>query len=556
MYGAVGPAFTSTAPPDSGRTYRHRVRLSIRRVAAALALVLTAGSLAAPTAPASAATYATIEGSGSTWAQTIVNQWVADVDASGIRVVYTGGGSSRGRTDFAQNTTDFAVSEIAYQGTDEVGQPDTSNGREHTYVPLTAGGIAFTYQLKVGDTLVKNIRLSGRTLALIFTNQITNWNDPAISHDNNGRTFPDKPVIPVVRADGAGATAQLTAWMDQAHPTIWRSYSGASGPTSFYPRKGDVMVARSGSDQVMNTVSGFAGDGTIGYVEYSYPLDRGAPVVKVLNKGGYYVEPTQDNTAVALTKARINADQDDPLTYQTQDLTGVYTNPDPRAYPISYYSYLIIPTGSADPRMTTAKRQSLADFATYALCKGQTKSGAFGYGALPLNLVRAGFDQIARLKTADPAVDLVDHDVAHCDNPTFDKTNLEKDLLTQIAPLPAACDKQGAGPCSGAQPDPPAPVRTRISFQAPRLQSGVYVVNPARRYALTVRTTAAQRPHYLHAVRRDLPFRGSGTAFRSAGTANGQRVWTLRVQVRPGAGTKKLGVRIGRTTRVMLVRRA
>ena len=59
----------------------------------------------------------------------------------------------------------------------------------------------------------------------------------------------------------------------------------------------------------MNTIKGFAGNGMIGYVEYSYPLNTDYPVVKVLNKAGYYVEPTQYNTAVALTKAKINQDK-------------------------------------------------------------------------------------------------------------------------------------------------------------------------------------------------------------------------------------------------------
>ena len=69
------------------------------------------------------------------------------------------------------------------------------------------------------------------------------------------------------------------------------------------------MLAQSGSDQVMNTISGFAGNGTIGYVEYAYPVNKDYPVVKVLNKGGFYVEPTQYNVAVALTKAQINTDK-------------------------------------------------------------------------------------------------------------------------------------------------------------------------------------------------------------------------------------------------------
>ena len=36
----------------------------------------------------------------------------------------------KGRKDFAQNSTDFAISEIPYQGTDEPGNADTSNGRD------------------------------------------------------------------------------------------------------------------------------------------------------------------------------------------------------------------------------------------------------------------------------------------------------------------------------------------------------------------------------------------------------------------------------------------
>ena len=62
---------------------------------------------------------------------------------------------------------------------------------------------------------------------------------------------------------------------------------------------------------------------------------------------------------------------------------------------------MVIPTASDDPRMTTAKRQTLADFMYYSLCAGQTKAGPYGYSPLPLNLVQAGFEQIAKLGKAD-----------------------------------------------------------------------------------------------------------------------------------------------------------
>ncbi|MBZ5734388.1 substrate-binding domain-containing protein [Nocardioides sp. TRM66260-LWL] len=412
------------------------------RCLAAIALAL--GCVASMPAASNAVAYAQIEGTGSTWSELIVQQWIADVDANGIKVVYTGGGSSKGRKDFAQGSNDFAISEIPYQGTDELGNADKSD-RPYAYLPIVAGGTAFTYQLKVGNDLVRNLRLSGETLVKIFTNQITNWNDPQISKDNNGRKFPSLPITPVVRSDGSGTTAQLTTWMNNQYPSLWRSYFGRSGLTSYYPIKnGTRTIGQSGSDQVMNAVSAASGNGYIGYVEYSYPVNKNFPVVKVLNKAGYYVEPTQYNTAVALTKAKI-----DPKSL-TQILTGVYTNPDKRAYPISSYSYMIIPTAANDPRMTTAKRQTLADFLYYSLCTGQTKAGNYGYSPLTLNLVQAGLKQIALLKKADPKVNLSNRDVRGCNNPTFDGKNPNRNKLAEIAPQPPACDKQGAGPCGFA----------------------------------------------------------------------------------------------------------
>jgi phosphate transport system substrate-binding protein len=410
-----------------------------------IALVIATCGVAAP---ALAGNYAQIEGSGSTWSQVILSQWISDVDSSGMKVTYNGGGSSQGRKDFANSVTDFAISEIPYQGKDEFGQADTSNGRAYAYLPIVAGGTAFTYQIKVAGKLVKNLRLSGDTIAKIFTNKIVNWNDAAITKDNNGHALPSLPITPVIRSDGSGTTAQFTRYLDTMFASLWRPFFGHTGLTSYFPKKGRAIAA-AGSDQVMNTISGAAGNGTIGYVEYSYPLNAHYPVVKVLNAGGYYVEPTQYNVAVALTKARINQNTSSK-DYLTQVLDGVYRATDVRAYPLSSYSYMIIPTSATDRRMTTAKRQTLADFTYYSLCEGQSKAGPYGYSPLPLNLVQAGFQQIAKLKAADPAVDLTNRTVTSCHNPTFVAGNLSKNHLADIAPKPAACDKVGAGPCGTA----------------------------------------------------------------------------------------------------------
>ena len=56
---------------------------------------------------------------------------------------------------------------------------------------------------------------------------------------------------------------------------------------------------------------------------------------------------------------------------------------------------MIVPTGKKDPRMNAAKGKTLGDFAYYFLCQGQQEAAPLGYSPLPLNLVKAGFAQVA-----------------------------------------------------------------------------------------------------------------------------------------------------------------
>jgi ABC-type phosphate transport system substrate-binding protein len=420
---------------------------SLVAVTSALALASTAPDAAA--VPDTANSHALIQGSGSSWSANAVNQWIADVQTSGLRVVFTANGSAQGRKDYAYRTTDFGVSELGYQGFDpNTGVVDSSNGRAYAYLPIVGGGTSFPYQVRVGGKLVRNIRLSGATLTKIFTNRITNWNDPAITADNNGRRLPSLSIIPVVHSEGSGSSAQLTKYFDALHPDLWRPYNGAPGFTEYFPRKG-TMISQSGSDGVMNFVSSAAANGAIGYDEYSYALAKDYPVIKLQNAAGYFTLPTQYNVAVALTQAQINTDKSSP-NYLLQNLAKVYSYGDRRTYPLSSYSYMIIPTAADDPRMTTAKRQTLADFTYYAICEGQREMGPIGYSSLPVNLVQASFDQITKLKAADAGVDITRRNVSTCHNPTFVAGQPKRNYLAEIAPQPDACDRAGAGPCTGA----------------------------------------------------------------------------------------------------------
>jgi len=426
-------------------------RRSARSLAAVIAAVVTALALGPllSAQPAGAASHALINGSGSSWAENAVNQWVADVNSEGIQVVYNPDGDAQGRQDFANKVSDFSVTSDGYQGVDPVtGVSDTSQGRPYAYLPIAAGGTSFPYQIKFDGEQVENLRLSGETLAKIFTNQITNWNDPEITSDNNGHALPSLPIIPVVQSEGSGATEQLTSYFASQYPSIWQAFAGQAGGTEYFPRQGD-QIAQNGSNGAMNYVASSSANGSISYVEYSFALSVNYPVVKVLNKAGFFTLPTQYNVAVALEAAQINMDPSS-ADYLLQNLSNVYTDPDPRTYPLSSYVYMIEPTGTAttDTSETTAKRQSIADFSYYSICQGQKEIGPIGYSPLPVNLVEAGFGQINKLQLADPGVDLTSENIDTCNNPTFVLGQPNANYLATIAPLPPACDQMGVGPCA------------------------------------------------------------------------------------------------------------
>lgn len=434
-----------------GDRQRHQLRRRLGRTALS-SLVVALLSLVVLTqgAQASSDGYRTVQGSGSTWSATILSQWISNVKQNqGIPVTYEQIGSTGGRQAFSAGTVDFALSEIPYGLDDANGTSDPPPARPFAYIPVVAGGTAIMYNLRIAGQQVTNLRLSGATLSRIFTGQITKWNDPAILEDNPNLALPDRQIIPVVRSDGSGTSAQFTAWMARQHPDIWTAYcrergfnvSGNCPLTSFYPTpSGGISQAQSLG------VSGYVqdNDSTITYVEYSYARGAQFPVAKILNAAGYYSEPTAENVAVSLTAAQIETENQDPRYYLTQKLEGVYNFDDARTYPLSSYSYMVIPT-AATGQFNAEKGRTLRTFLAYALCTGQQEADPLGYSPLPINLVQAGFDQVQKIPVpagTDPA----DIEISRCGNPTFSADG--RNTLAETAPQPPACDRQGTSQCS------------------------------------------------------------------------------------------------------------
>ncbi|GAA4908100.1 phosphate ABC transporter substrate-binding protein PstS [Tessaracoccus lubricantis] len=424
------------------------------RRAVFLALAILMVVMTAPTGTARANTFYPITGTGSTWSQNALDQWRANVSRNySMTVNYSGVGSTSGRRDFIEGSVDFAISEIPFQAKPEDNSAPEISPVGFAYLPIVAGGTSFMYNLKINGKRVTNLRLSGETVTKIFTGAITKWNDPAIVADNPGLVMPDRAVVPVIRSDGSGTSAQFTLWMSKQFPSLW-----TKGMTSQYPMFGNAK-AQKGSDGVSGYVAQNYGEGAITYVEYSYAKKAGFPVAKLLNKAGYYAEPTAFSVAVALTKAGINSDL-------TQNLDGVYNDTDPRTYPLSSYSYAIVPTEIKAGRdiFDENKGNTLGAFLRYVLCEGQQQADTLGYSPLPMNLVMAGSDQIKRI----PGAGNTGVDFNGCNNPTFKPGDSpSKNQLAAIAPQPQPCDKQGPTQCTTGTAGAPADTPVKPEAQNP-----------------------------------------------------------------------------------------
>jgi ABC-type phosphate transport system substrate-binding protein len=435
------------------------------RLAALVPLIgAAAAGLAALGAPAQAArsaapavNFTPLSGFGSSWAAPAINQWSIDVKSQGIVINFDPSGSAAGRQQWSLDQADFAASDIAFLTSPDPFGGGTENPTwAYSYIPIVAGGTSFLYNLQVGGKRIRNLRLSGETIMKIFTGQITNWDNPEITHDY-GEQLPNLPITVITRSDGSGASYQFTRWMWKEFPADWQAFCARSGgpsncgPTEFYPVSAlPDGKALNGSDLVADYIASPSNNGAIGYDEYAYALDNDIPVVSMQNAAGYDVQPTASNVAIALQKAVINEDPSSP-DFLMQDLDAVYGYNDPRTYPLSSYSYLIVPrvsragTNGPPPIFMgsdhgASKGATLTTWLNFVLCGAQQTAGSLGYSPLPYPLITGGYQQFNQIP-GHIAVGSVSSFIATCKNPTYyDGVN----LLIKDAPYPSPCQKDTA----------------------------------------------------------------------------------------------------------------
>lgn len=326
-------------------------------------LATNPGATAAITCSAGALTAA-----GSTAQQNAIAQWTKAYinKCSGANINYSGGGSGQGVQQFTDGKIDFAGSDFPLaEGKEQQAADARCKSGPAINVPMVGGPIAVGYNV---PGLAKSLNLSAGTLAKIFSDKITNWNDPAIVKDNPGAQLPSLGIQSFHRSDGSGTTYNFTNYLSNDAKADWafgvnKNWTAPGGQGA----KGSQSVAQG----VKSTPGG------IGYFELSFATQSQIPYAAVSNAAGTFVPLTMDNAVKFLSQAKVTGTGGD------LKLRFDYATTDATAYPNLLVTYEIVCSkGNAADKLPLLK-----NFLGYAASSaGQQELPGQGYIPLPDNL--------------------------------------------------------------------------------------------------------------------------------------------------------------------------
>ncbi|CAN5546248.1 phosphate ABC transporter substrate-binding protein PstS [soil metagenome] len=260
-----------------------------------------------------------IAGAGASSQEAAMEAWIAGVtDASpDVSIAYDPVGSGGGREQFNAGGVVFAGTDSAFADDELTAAQKVCEPGEFIQVPVYVSPIAIAYNLEGVDDL----QLSAETLASIFAQKITKWNDPAIAKDNPDADLPDTDITPVNRSDDSGTTNNFTQYLSATAPDVW-----TFEPDDAFPVKGGE--AADGTSGVVEAIG--AGDGTIGYADDSQVGDLSVASIQI---GKEYVAPSPEGAAKLVESAK---DTDPSKTVFSYELNRTTT--DPSEYPITLVS--------------------------------------------------------------------------------------------------------------------------------------------------------------------------------------------------------------------------
>jgi phosphate transport system substrate-binding protein len=316
-----------------------------------------------------------LNGAGATFPYPMYSKWFSEYHKlhPDIEINYGSIGSGGGIRQVTEGTVEFGASDMPM--TDE--QLKEAQGKLKTNVlnlPTVLGAVVPAYNI---PGVSGEVKFTPDVLAGIFLGRITNWNDKAITSVNPDLKFPNQDIIVVHRSDGSGTTFIWTDYLSKVSPE-WKSQVGSS--TSVKWPKG---LGGKGNEGVAGSVRQLPG--AIGYVELIYAVQNHIPYGSVKNRAGVFVKASLEGvTAAAATAPKMPADFRVSIT----------DAPGKDAYPISSFTWLLVPAQSKD----AAKGKVLADFLNWMVSDGQRMTSALAYAPLPENVAAKEREAIKQVR--------------------------------------------------------------------------------------------------------------------------------------------------------------
>ena len=344
---------------ERGSTMKRALALGLV-VIAVVAIAAVAGRTQSASAKPAAGS---LVGTGATFPFPLISKWIPAVDdALGIRITYTATGSGAGIAQITARTVDFGASDAPLS-------PDQLTAcKGCVVIPWALAGMSIPYNL---PGLNGRLRLNGPTLVGIYSGNITKWNARAIKKLNPKLNLPDTKITVVYRSDGSGSTYAFTNYLSTVSPQ-WKNKVGFNTSVNF-----PVGTGARGSSGVAGVVK--STEGALTYVDAAYSIQNKFQFALIQNRAGGFTTPGVRGVTAALC-----------------DVPAKVTNPsqlkivDPpkkcgkRAYPISTFTYVIVPTSSGD------KAQTLRQFVYWAVTQGQRFGPPLFF--VPLPTAVKGFD--------------------------------------------------------------------------------------------------------------------------------------------------------------------
>jgi phosphate ABC transporter phosphate-binding protein len=301
-----------------------------------------------------------LNGAGSSFVNPIMTKW-ADLynKEKGVEVNYQSTGSGNGVQQMTAKTVDFGCTDAPMN--EKQLEAARKNGGEVFHIPLVMGGVVPAYNL---PEVKQPLKFTAQVLADIYTGKITKWNDPGLQKLNEGVALPDRKILVLYRSEPSGTTYTWVEFLSKASKD-WKL--GVKTSVEW-----QVGEGAKGSEGVAGKLA--KAEGTIGYVELLYALQKGIQYGAVQNREGQFVQASLETVTAAANNSLSNIKDD--LRYSLTDAAGK------ESYPICATTWAVIYVDQPKD-----KGPEVVKFLRWILHEGQEQCAALKYARLSSGLV-------------------------------------------------------------------------------------------------------------------------------------------------------------------------